>query len=113
MPRPIKLRRIWFEPGITYFKPPGVPIGDLEEIIITRVELESLRLSDLENLSQEEASRKMDVSQPTFSRILDDARRKIADALTNGEAIRIEGGKFVMGRRGMGRRRYRGGITLG
>ena len=109
MPRPIKMRRIWFEPGITYFKPPGVPIGELEEVVITKVELEALRLSDFEGLSQEEAAKRMNISQPTFSRILDGARKKIADALTNGKAIKIEGGKFVVGRRGMGRRRFRGG----
>ncbi|MCD6387734.1 MAG: DUF134 domain-containing protein, partial [Methanophagales archaeon] len=59
-------------------------------------ELESIRLKDLLGLTQEEAARRMGVSQPTFHRILQAARRKIASALVEGKALRIEGGDFVL-----------------
>jgi len=50
----------------------------------------------LEGLEQEECAKKMNVSRTTFSRVLGSARQKTADALLNGKAIRIEGGKFEM-----------------
>ncbi|RLG37226.1 hypothetical protein DRN79_03515, partial [Methanosarcinales archaeon] len=59
-------------------------------------ELESIRLKDLLGMTQEEAARYMGVSQPTFHRILTEAHRKIAKALVEGNAIRIEGGNFVL-----------------
>ena len=94
MPRPRKCRRIWFEPGVTRFKPAGIPAADLEEVVLTREELESVRLADHEKMNQEGAARKMNVSQPTFSRILDSARKKIADALINRKTLRVEGGHY-------------------
>ena len=105
MPRPIKFRRVGFNPGAIYFKPVGVPMSNLEEVILTMEEFEAIRLKDFEGLDQTDAAEKMNVSQPTFNRILSSARSKIADALTNGKAIRIEGGnyEFVGGGRGMGR----------
>ena len=99
MPRPIKCRRIGFEPEVTYYKPAGIPMRTLEEVILTKVELESIRLKDLEELNQEDAAKKMEVSQPTFCRILESARKKLSDAIVNGKAIRIEGGTYVIGRR--------------
>lgn len=109
MPRPVKLRRIRFRPGVTSFRPAGVPLRTAGEVVLTNVELEAIRLADYEELSQGEAARKMNVSQPTFSRILESARKKIADALTNGKALKVEGGHYVIaGRRAM-RRRYMGG----
>jgi len=94
MPRPRLCRRVWFEPNVTYFKPAGIPVRELEEIILTVDEFEAIRLKDLEGLEQEEAAKKMNISQPTFFRLLDSARKKIADAMVNGKAIRIEGGKY-------------------
>ena len=109
MPRPVKFRRVDFEPNVIYFKPVGVPMSSLEEIVITIEEFEAIRLKDVESMDQIVAAEKMGVSQPTFNRILSSARNKIADALTNGKAIRIEGGNYeFVGRRfgrGMGRRR--------
>jgi predicted DNA-binding protein (UPF0251 family) len=72
---------------------------DLEEIKLLVEEAESIRLKDLEGLEQEEAAQKMNISRSTFSRLLDSARQKIADALLNGKAIRIEGGNFEMAKR--------------
>lgn len=100
MPKPMKCRRIGFEPAVTYFKPAGVPVRELEEIILTKDELEAVRLTDAEGIEQTAAAQKMGISQPTFSRLLDGARKKIAKALTGGKALRIEGGKcIVIGRR--------------
>jgi predicted DNA-binding protein (UPF0251 family) len=59
-------------------------------------ELESIRLKDYLKIEQEEAAERMGVSQPTFNRIFKEARRKIAEALVEGKAIRIEGGDYVL-----------------
>ena len=63
---------------------------------MTLDELESLRLADLEGLYHEEAAQRMNVSRQTFGRIIESARRKAAQALVVGKAIRIEGGEVVM-----------------
>ena len=68
----------------------------LEEGHLTVEEAESIRLKDLENLDQEKCAKKMNISRPTFHRILNSARKKLADALLNGKAIRIAGGNFLM-----------------
>ena len=96
MPRPQKCRRVTFVPDITYFKPAGIPLGALDEIRLSVEEAEAIRLKDLEGLEQEEGADRMNISRPTFQRILASARRKVADALLNGKAIRIEGGRFEM-----------------
>ena len=117
MPRPRRFRRVRFQPDVTYFKPKGVEMKNLEESIITIDELEAIRLKDYEGLDQENAAKKMNISQPTFHRLLLSARKKIADALVNGKALKIEGGVFKMvgfGRgAGAGRGRQPGGFGLG
>ena len=95
MARPTKWRKVGFIPGIRYFIPTGIPKCELEENILKIEELEAIRLKDLEGLEQEEAAEKMEVSRPTFQRILNVARAKVTDALINGKAIRIEGGNFT------------------
>jgi len=90
MPRPCINRRVRFNPCADYFKPAGIPMQKLEEVQLTRGEAEAIRLFDVQNLEQKKCAEKMEVSQPTFSRILDSARKKMADALINGKAIRIE-----------------------
>ena len=100
MPRPRLCRRVYFNPSVTYFKPRGVRLRDLNESILTIDELESVRLKDLEGLEQETAAKKMNISQPTFHRLILPARRKISDALINGKAIKFEGGDFrIIGRK--------------
>jgi len=99
VPRPPKCRRVAFMPGLTYFKPAGVPMSLLEEVRLSVEELEAIRLRDLEDLEQEQAGEKMNVSRPTFQRILESARRKLAEALLNGKAIRIQGGRFEIASR--------------
>ena len=76
----------------------------LQESILTVDELEAVRLSDQEGKDQTDAAKSMGVSQPTFQRIYVSARKKIADALVNGKALKIEGGNYSF--RG---RRFRGG----
>lgn len=111
MPRPLKHRRIWFKPGVIHFKPAGVPLASLEEIVLTMGEFEAIRLKDMENMDQIEAAKKMNVSQPTFNRILSSARKKVAEALVKGKAIRIEGGNYKFApRMGYGRRWQGGGF---
>ena len=83
-----------FLPGVTYFKPRGIPLRLLEEVQLTLEELEALRLKDYEGMEQEEAAELMGVSRPTYQRILEQARHKVAEALVRGKALRIEGGDY-------------------
>lgn len=92
MPRPRGPRKISCSLNSTYFKPAGVPLRELEESVLEMEEVEALRLADLEGQYQEEAARSMGVSRTTFSRILDSGRRKVADAVLGGKAIRIAKG---------------------
>ena len=94
MVRPRLCRRVRFNPDITYFKPRGIPLRELEEVILPIDEYEAVRLKDLEGLEQEECAKKMNISQPTFHRLVLSARKKIADAIINGKAIKIEGGNY-------------------
>ena len=96
MPRPCCLRHVDFRPCAVYFKPAGIPVHMLEEVVLTLDELESLRLADLNGLYQEQAAEEMKISRPTFSRVVEQARRKVADALIHGKALRLEGGAVVM-----------------
>ncbi len=90
MPRPNKPRRIRHNPAVTYFKPQGIPLRQLESIELGLDEVEAIRLADLEELSHEEVGEKMEISRATVGRILARARSKMALALTTGLAIRIE-----------------------
>lgn len=96
MPRPCCMRRIGFVPPADFFKPSGIPLCDLEKVTLTLDEVESLRLADLNGLYQEQAAEKMKISRPTFSRVIEAARKKVADALIHGKALRMEGGAVVM-----------------
>jgi len=91
--RPKCCRKVDFEPGFLYFKPKGVPLFKIEEVFLENDELEALRLSELECLNQEMAAQKMNISQSTFNRILQQARRKIVDFIINGKSLKINGGQ--------------------
>jgi predicted DNA-binding protein (UPF0251 family) len=99
MTRPVKWRRVSFIPAVNRFTPVGVPPALLNEVCLSVEEAEAIRLKDLEGLEQEECARRMSISRPTFHRVLESARKKLADALLNGKAIRIEGGNFEMAMR--------------
>ena len=116
------MRQIDGIPQIAYFKPAGVPLKELQEVILTFEELEALRLADLEGLYQEQAAEKMKVSRQTFGRIVSEAHAKVAQALIQGKALRIEGGNYCLprdkqadgerGRQTKRRGRCRGGRQL-
>ena len=94
MVRPKKDRIVGFNPDVSYFKPRGIPLVDLDEVRLTVDEREAIRLADLMGMSHEDAGRKMGVSRATFGRIVQQARNAVADALINGKAINIEGGNY-------------------
>ena len=90
MPRPCIRRRVRGCPRANYFKPAGRRMIELEETVLTMPEFEAVRLIDFEEQGQEKSGKQMGVSQSTLSRILKLGRKKIADAIINGKAIRIE-----------------------
>ena len=92
MPRPVKLRQVSCAPWATFFKPAGVPMNTLQGVTLTLEEVEAIRLKDMGDLHQEECAGQMGVSRATFHQILKSAHAKLADAIVNGKAIRVEGG---------------------
>ena len=96
MVRPKKHRMVAFNPEISYFKPRGIPMHDLSEVRLTVDEREAIRLADFQGMSHEEAGQQMHISRATFGRIIQQARKIVADALINGKAINIEGGNYKM-----------------
>ncbi len=95
MPNHRRNRKIEFPPSMEGFKPFGVKMRNLDKVFLLFEEYEALRLIDYENLNQEEAAERMDVSRPTFTRIYKKARQTIAKALVEGKAILIEGGTYI------------------
>jgi len=91
MARPKCPRRVGAAPVATYYKPIGIPMSALDEVVLELDEFEALRLADLEGMYQQQASEAMGVSRPTFARVVEMARKKVADALVHGKALRIEG----------------------
>ncbi len=90
MPRPRVPRCLRFKPPVYYFKPQGIPLRMLEEVVLRPDELEALKLYEVDGLNQIMAAKKMKISQPTLARLLDSANKKIAQAIITGKAIRIE-----------------------
>lgn len=99
MPRPLSCRRIAGRPAAPIFKPVGISLSKLDEVVMSLDEFEAIRLADLDGLYQEQAAEQMNVSRSTFSRIIDAAHRKMADALVHGKALRIEGGPVQVAER--------------
>ena len=96
MVKPRKNRNVLYPPWMHYFKPHGhMPFNPSSLVILKIDEYETIRLADHENLKQEEAAKRMNISRPTFTRLINSARKKIADAMVNGKMIRIEGGNFI------------------
>jgi predicted DNA-binding protein (UPF0251 family) len=89
MPK-IRRRRIRGKFHHNCFKPCGMPGHSMDYINLSKDEMEAIRLADFEEMYQEDAAREMEISRPTFSRILNSARKKIATALIEGRAIEIE-----------------------
>jgi len=96
MPRPLRCRRVCCRPAADYFEPRGTPVTCLDEVTLQLDELEAIRLADLEQMYQEDAAKKMNISRQTFGNIIDSGHRKIADCLVHGKALRIKGGAIEM-----------------
>ncbi|SDM30961.1 DUF134 domain-containing protein [Halarsenatibacter silvermanii] len=94
MVRPRKDRKIENIPESKFYKPAGVPNHRLENVSLLLEEVEALRLKDKEGLNQEEAAERMEVSRPTFQRILAEARKKVTEALIEGKSLKFEGGNY-------------------
>jgi predicted DNA-binding protein (UPF0251 family) len=88
--RPKKYRCVRCRPDSMYFKPRAIPLTELEEVAVSIDELEALRLADYEGLYHENAAARMEISRQTFGRILSAARRKVAECLIKGKALKIE-----------------------
>ena len=99
MARPPKCRIVDREPAVTYFKPRGIPLRNLEEVTLTVEGAEALRLSEIEGLDQDSASERMGVSRQTFGRVLGEARKTVARAVVEGLGLRIEGGNYKIAER--------------
>lgn len=95
MPRPTKFRRVGFFPKDTYFFPMGKAKCEIKETALKVEELEAMRLKDVEGLNQEQCAEIMGVSRQTFQNIIDAARKKITQALIEGNAIKIGGGDYT------------------
>jgi predicted DNA-binding protein (UPF0251 family) len=94
MTRPKSPRSIKGIPKVCWFKPAGVRLQFLEEIVLSLDEVEAMRLADFEGFYQELVAEKMNISRQTVGRILSAAHKKIAEALVKGKAIRLEGGEI-------------------
>lgn len=94
--RPKRKRIISFSPEVTYFKPAGIPLRNLSEEVLSLDEVEAIRLSDINDLNQEEAAQKMGISRVTFLRVLHSAHKKVANSLIYGKAINMKGGDVIM-----------------
>ena len=91
MSRPRKCRFIKLPSNAKFFKPRAIPLIELKEVVLSPEEIEALRLKELKNFSHQECAKKMKISRTSFHRDLESAHRKIADALINNKAIRLEG----------------------
>jgi predicted DNA-binding protein (UPF0251 family) len=90
--RPKKERIVSAPPKVLVFKPAGIPAAALEKVQLTIDEFEAVRLADFYGYDQETSARKMGISRPTFTRLIETARKKIADAIINSKELVIEGG---------------------
>jgi len=94
MPRPQKLRSVHHPPQRSGFKPIGVRALLLETTDLALDEFEAIRLADYLGLDHEESARRMDISRSTFSRLVERARRNVAEFLVEGKQLRIGGGEI-------------------
>ena len=92
MPRPPCCRRVMGKPAASLFTPAGNQSRPGEQVVVSLDEFEAIRLADREGLKQEDAAEQMQISRPTFGRVLESAHRKVADALVHGKFLKIEGG---------------------
>ncbi len=96
MPRPRKWKKVCCLPESEVFGPLTKTSIQNEVTIMKIEEYETIRLIDLEQLTQEECAEKMQVSRATVQKLYQDARAKIAESLVNGNVLRIEGGNYQL-----------------
>ncbi|MCB0283957.1 MAG: DUF134 domain-containing protein [Calditrichaeota bacterium] len=96
MKQPYRRRRIDEPPKFLNFKPSGIPRGMLKKIEISLDEYEAIRLADYMQLEHEEASEKMNISRPTFTRLIRSARQKVAKSIIEGHELIIKGGNIEL-----------------
>ena len=93
--RPVLDKIVNTIPLFVYYKPHGIPLEKLNEIILTLEEIETLNLKDRQSLGQRDAAKKMCISRSTFQRLLMSARKKVITAIIEGKAIKFEGGNYI------------------
>ncbi len=96
MPRPKKWRTVCCLPEKRRFGSLDTPRDAMETVNMTVDEYEAIRLIDLEGLTQEECADQMNISRTTVQGIYDEARRKLAESLVQGNVLQIEGGRYVL-----------------
>ena len=96
MPRPCKRRLVCSMPDCRRFVPAGGEQDGEKYVALSVDEFESIRLADLEGLTQEECAERMDVSRTTAQSIICSARAKLANSLVYGLELRIEGGSYQL-----------------
>ena len=94
MPRPKNNRLVHEPPLFVEFKPVGIKGLSLEQIELSLDEFEALRLADHIGHSHADAAVEMEISRPTFSRLIEKARKKIAEFIINGRMLVIDGGEI-------------------
>lgn len=99
MARPFKTKVIGERPKVDEFKPTGIPSIKLEKEYITLDEFEAIRLADYLGMEHIEAAELMNISRPTFTRLIERARNKVAKALIEAKSLVFEGGEVVFQRR--------------
>ncbi|MBA7508227.1 hypothetical protein ES705_00149 [subsurface metagenome] len=93
--RPVLDKIVNTIPLFVYYKPHGVSLDKLDELILTLEEIEALNLKDRQDLDQKDAARVMGISRSTFQRILKSARKKVITAIIEGKALKFEGGNYI------------------
>lgn len=96
MPRPRKWKKVCCLPGSNLYGPLNRSDIENEVLLMTVEEYETIRLIDLEGLTQEECAQRMEVARATIQKIYNDARNKIAESLVNGSILKIEGGDYKL-----------------
>ena len=88
MPRPKRTRRVARPPGFQGYKPYGNRHGNRDDVDLLYEEYEAIKLADYDLMNHQEAAVHMGISRPTFARIYESARQKIARALVETRRIR-------------------------
>ena len=92
MTRPKKSRIVARPPLFSVFKPAAYPRSELETLNLTLDEYEAIRLVDFMGLDHGEAAQHLEISRPTVTRLIEQARKKLAEFIVEGRLLTIDGG---------------------